>query len=67
MNPTLHHADGTPVKIGDTVTNHRGESSKVTHIELPHKPSAAGRICTDDGSYCYVTVYNLTWHGRTDR
>lgn len=36
--------DGIPVKIGQIVTDFRGETAIVTGWQEPHKPSSSGRI-----------------------
>ena len=35
---------GKEVKIGDTVTSFRGETTTVKYVRPPHKPSACGYV-----------------------
>lgn len=49
---------GKQVKVGDKVTNFRGETRTVQEIHPPHKPSSCGHITTE-GGFHYVTVYGL--------
>lgn len=60
------------VKVGDEVTDFRGEKSIVTYFREPHKSSSCGKISTrkDGSSYdreSYVSVYGLEWIEREDR
>ena len=44
---------GKEVKIGDTVTDFRGETTTVKHVQPPHKSNASGYV----NDY-YASVYN---------
>lgn len=52
----LLHEDGTPVKIGDTVTSFRGDKDVVTG--WPH--TGGNRVWTEGGEY-FPSVFNLKW------
>jgi hypothetical protein len=54
----LVNKQGKIVKIGDKVTNFRGEVRTVKEIHPPHKPSSSGHVTTE-GGFHYVTVYDL--------
>lgn len=60
------------VKVGDVVTDFRGDKATVKYFREPHKPSSEGKITvTEDGSdwsaEYYVSVYGLEWIDREDR
>jgi hypothetical protein len=65
--PTLtHKSTGLPVKVGDDLTDFRGDPAKVSSIEEPHKPSSTGRIYTVAGGSYFPSVFDCVWKDRTD-
>lgn len=54
----LVNKHGKEIKVGDKVTNFRGEVRTVQEIHPPHKSSSCGHITTE-GGFHYVTVYSL--------
>lgn len=54
----LVNKQGKTVKVGDKVTNFRGEVRTVQEIHPPRKTSSTGHITTEAGFH-YVTVYDL--------
>ena len=46
------------VRVGDTVTDFRGEEGKVERFDPPHKQGASGRVETTLGFH-YASVYDL--------
>jgi len=60
----LSHKDGSPVYVGETVTDFRGDQASITGGRPPHKPSSTGRVTINrDGEtyQLYPSVYDLTW------
>ena len=56
---TLTHK-GQPVQLGEILEDFRGEQSRVTGGQAPHKPSSTGKIYTTAGNY-YPSVFNCQW------
>ena len=56
----LVDADGQPVKVGQTVTNFRGQTAKVEGGVAPHKSNSEGFVVTSRGE-SYAGVYGLRW------
>jgi hypothetical protein len=54
----INKTTGEEVKVGDKVTSFRGKDYTVKRLESPHKPSASGRIYTEEGDSFYVTVFD---------
>jgi len=54
---------GKKVEVGSHVVSFRGEVHTVKHLEPPHKPSASGRIYTEEnfGGGLYCGVFNCTF------
>ena len=51
-----------PITIGDTIIDFRGEQHIVRRFEPPHKPSASGKIYTEQSSYgLYCHVFNCQY------
>jgi hypothetical protein len=62
----IDRTTGKRLKIGDTVTNFRGEESVLTGMSPPHKSSSTGRVYvkTDGSRYegeYFPSVYNAEW------
>lgn len=60
------------VKVGDIVTDFRGEDSIVSYFAEPNKPSSEGKITVkrtedDFGREYYVSCFGLEWIEREDR
>ncbi len=49
-----------PVKVGDMVTNFRGEPSIVLGMTEPRHSGSTGRIRVDFGEY-YPSVFQCEW------
>lgn len=52
--------DGSPVSVGDTVTDFRGNTATVEGGIPPWKPSSSGRINTSRGEY-FPSVFDCRW------
>jgi hypothetical protein len=63
-NWMLMHKDGSPVYVGETVTDFRGDQARITGGRPPHSSASTGRVSVNrDGEtyQLYPTVFNLTW------
>jgi hypothetical protein len=57
----LINANGTPVVIGQSYLDHRGDPVTVTGLgQPPHKASSTGRVELDGRLY-FPTVINAKW------
>jgi hypothetical protein len=56
---TLTH-NGQPVQAGEILEDFRGNQSRVTGGQAPHKPSSTGKIYTTAGNY-YPSVFDCKW------
>ena len=65
----IDSATGKTLKVGDTLTDFRGEKSVLTGMTPPHKPSSTGRVFVaedwgdgkkHEGSY-FPGVFNAEW------
>ena len=52
--------NGQPVRAGEILEDFRGNQSRVTGGQAPHKPSSTGKIYTDAGNY-YPSVFSCQW------
>jgi|SRR5574344_196848 hypothetical protein len=63
--PFLASKDGTPVRIGDKLTDFRGNTAILESYELPKHEGSSGYVNVKqaDGfkGHYYVKVYNLHW------
>jgi len=51
-----------PVRVGDIVTDFRGETCTISGGRAPHKPSSTGRVWVNEFSQEYFPgVFNLEW------
>ena len=50
--------DNNEVRLGDTVTDFRGDEVEVKSFDPPHKPGSVGRVETTHGLR-YAVVYDL--------
>lgn len=57
----LVHVDGSPVCVGDQITDFRGDVHVADGGQPPHKAGAVGYVDTQSGAHLYVTVFNLHW------
>jgi hypothetical protein len=62
----LYHEDGREVRVGDEVTDFRGEKSVVTGWELPRHSGSTGRVyvitdANNSPAGYYPSVFNLVW------
>lgn len=56
-------ADGTEVRPGDTLTNHRGETDTFLSASRPTVPGKAGKVIVEGGTHgveFYASNYDLT-------
>lgn len=58
---TLQNKDGTPVQLGDTITDFRNARTLLLGGIPPHKEGASGYVIVDDDSRYYAGVYDLVW------
>jgi hypothetical protein len=67
----VYKANGNEVKVGDVVTDSRGNKCVVKYFAEPHKPSSEGKIYVEDengfGREFYVSVIGAEWIEREDR
>jgi hypothetical protein len=63
----VNETSGAPVRIGQTVTDFRGNKSILTGAEAPHKESSTGRVYAKTNAYAstatsfYPSVFGLKW------
>jgi hypothetical protein len=66
----IHTSTNVEVKVGDVVTDFRGDKGTVTHFAKPTSAASEGKITVvdEDGHscYCYVSVFKLEWVDRED-
>lgn len=62
MKTLRNMTTGEPVRIGDTVTDFRGDTATIKGGRAPHKPGSTGRVWTDEYSQEYFpAVFDLEW------
>ena len=64
----------TEIKVGDLISDSKGNTVEVVYFAKPHKPTSSGKISTkpigaDDSKQTesYAHVYNLVWINRDDQ
>ncbi len=62
MKTLFNMTTGEPVRVGDIVTDFRGETCTISGGRAPHKPSSTGRVWVEEFSQEYFPgVFNLEW------
>ena len=62
MKTLRNMTTGEPVRIGDAVTDFRGETCTISGGRAPHKPSSTGRVWVAEFSQEYFpAVFDLEW------
>ena len=56
----LETLDGEPVRLGDTLTDHRGRTARLAGGSHPRHPGSSGRVWVDGAEY-FPSVFNLVW------
>lgn len=54
-------SNGNEVKVGDSLTDFRGDKAIVKSFEAPHKPGAKGRIYVEGGWGYYASVFRCEY------
>jgi len=60
----VHEKTGEPAKIGETLTDFRGDTAVCSGGNPPHKPSSSGFVWTGKSPNTresYASVYDLKW------
>ena len=57
----INQLDNEPVRIGDSITDFRGEVTTLAGGEPPRSAASTGRVTTPCGGSYYPSVYNLKW------
>jgi hypothetical protein len=59
---TLVDEAGTPARIGQRITNRRGDNARLVGAVPPHRPGTSGKLWTEEnGALYYVGVWGLRW------
>jgi len=59
MAKLINEKTGVEVKVGDTLTDFRGDTAIFRSFSEPHKPSSEGKVYTDRLGGRYPSVFGL--------